>query len=255
MGEMRERPIIFSAPMVLALLAGRKTQTRRLVRFPVWAAGCFDDPLKIEIEADEAGHDPEVICNDTGCLTALPLPYAIGDRLWVKETFVLEDDREYVGMEALPNDGRPIQHHEHPEWGRWHKIPHYRATEPEPHIVGERDDPDDDRTRWTSPIFMPRWASRLTLTVTDVRVQRLRDISEEDAVAEGIAPFRDTGSYVSPKHPDGKWRAGDNAYAMYRDIWNSIHGPAAWDANPWVAAISFTPATAPHGVGQTTGEG
>ena len=233
----RERGIIFTGANVRAIMAGTKTQTRRVVRFPIWAAGCFDDPLKIEVETDDRGRDPEVICNDTGCLAALPLPYAVGDRLWVKETFVLEDDREYAGMEPLPNDGRPIQTHEHPDWGRWHKIPHYRATEPEPHIVGDRDDPDDDRTRWTSPIYMPRWASRLTLAVTDVRVQRLQDISRNDAIAEGLIPLGiDHGFDVYGFEGDSRRGMPISAYAA---LWNSIHGKDAWQKNPWVAAISF----------------
>jgi len=87
---------------------------------------------------------------------------------------------------------------------------------------------------------MPRWASRLTLHVTDVRVQRLQDISEVDAVAEGVAPFLTSGAYVSPENTGNGQRVGYSAYDLYRDLWDSINGAGSWEANPWVAAYTFT---------------
>ena len=112
-------------------------------------------------------------------------PYALGDRLWMREAFA--------------TDGSVVR---------------YYAT----------DDVHELRKK-RSPIHMPRWASRLTLLVTDVRVQRLQEISRGDAMEEGC-PFANMAD-------------GPNPRDWYRDIWNSIHGPDAWDANPWVAAISF----------------
>ena len=84
---------------------------------------------------------------------------------------------------------------------------------------------------WRYPIHMPRWASRLTLTVTDVRVQRVQEISEDDARSEGFGSLITTVDKLGPSI---------TARDGFREIWNSIHGPGAWDANPWVAAISFT---------------
>ncbi len=95
------------------------------------------------------------------------------------------------------------------------------------HITYRADHGPDHAFKWTPSIFMPRWASRLTLTVTDVRVQRLQDISEEDAWAEGIT------AYGTTRYE----REGRDLYAL---LWNSINGAGAWNNNPWVVALSFT---------------
>jgi hypothetical protein len=99
---------------------------------------------------------------------------------------------------------------------------------------------------------MPRWASRLTLTVTDVRVERLQDCSEDDAIAEGIEPVLceplagwrsyeviHTGPHKGKAHPHSLVPNAE-AVTSYRELWDSINGPGAWDANPWVTAISFS---------------
>ena len=193
---MTDRPIIFSAPMIRALLDGRKTQTRRVLKpqpFPCadgW--GCVD----------RNGAPQKWL----PCLPKLH-PYTPGDRLWVKEAHAFD-------IEANTVDEREII---------W-----YRATQ---HV---------DEVHWRSPIHMPRWASRLTLHVTDVRVQRLQEIGFDDCRAEGADPL--WREYIHPQqcpeprcdgvHYGEKWH--------FRSIWNGIHGPDAWDANPWVAAISFT---------------
>jgi hypothetical protein len=103
----------------------------------------------------------------------------------------------------------------------------------------------DDKNR--PSIHMPRWASRLTLYVSDVRVQRLQDISEADAVAEGIQPMNDRmpsprvyGLYVV-RLPDGKQHFGDNAADLYAKLWTAINGPGSWAENPWVVAYTFVP--------------
>ncbi|GJE44863.1 hypothetical protein [Methylobacterium soli] len=201
---MSDRPIIFSAPMVRALLAGRKTQTRRLVRFPGWAAGIFTDPLKIVVETDERGRDPEVICESTGCLAALPLPYTVGDRLYVREAWAPLDALTHgdPGAQALAERG------------------FYRADEGT--VEGEI-------ARWRPSIHMPRWASRLTLVVTDVRVERLQDISEADSKAEGVEPICDHG--VGNEHLHR---------IAFEQLWERLHGKGSWLANPWIAAISFS---------------
>ena len=129
-----------------------------------------------------------------------------GDRLWVREVFAY---------------GWPVEgNHQLPECNQEHAIT-YRAD-------GNR--PFGSRRRWHSPIHMPRWASRLTLIVTDVRVQRLQDITAADAIAEGCHVYASSAT-IDCDTPDPRQE--------YRRIWNSIHGPEAWAANPWVAALTF----------------
>jgi hypothetical protein len=176
---MTDRPIIFSAPMVLALLAGRQTQTRRLLKI-----NRIDDVGLVVAEGR--------------------LPYHVGDRLWVREEF--SGERRYDYNSIPPREwatDTPVWHWADgdPAWGDW--------------------------TKRRPSIHMPRWASRLMLTVTDVRAHRLQEIENRDCVAEGL-------------HPVG-WEHGPNVLRdEYRDLWNSLHGPCAWDANPWVVAVSFT---------------
>ncbi|POR42524.1 hypothetical protein [Methylobacterium sp. V23] len=240
---MTDRPIIFSAPMVRALLDGRKTQTRRILKLPKWAS---TDPSHIEFGASG---EPEVICRDTGCLAALPMPYAVGDRLWVRE------NHRFAG--GRYNDGRVGEANwSEDEWFRcyggggcgdnwdpsfppdWRPSEHMQVAD----LTGPGHDegPDVERfaTKVLPSIHMPRWASRLTLVVTDVRVERLQDISEADAVVEGLKPDTCAGQRMwDPGTPHGLF--GDPRVA-FRMLWEDINGPGAWEANPWVAAVSFT---------------
>lgn len=225
---MSDRPIIFSGPMVRALLDGRKTQTRRVLKLPtngiyehpmmdgwvpstVGGKGVYLDPLMTEPA-------PERVCiwhQTTG--TTIVAPYAPGDRLYVMETHALVTSSAYrmsegVAQSVNPEDaGRACVYHE--GFNRC-----------------------NGGFRWRLPILMPRWASRLTLIVTDVRVQRLQEISEEDAMAEGVAPLMTESGFSPSGMPFSKWSWRDG----FRALWNSLHGPEAWDANPWVAAVSFT---------------
>lgn len=174
---MTERPILFSAPMVRALLDGTKTQTRRVVK----------NPALLWLEQFE----PKYVALPGNHLS--PYGYA-GDRLWVRETWgVLFDD-------AADRDD--------PTW--W-------AADYAP---GELDQQARPR-RWRPSIHMPRWRSRIDLDVTGVRIERLQDISYDDAVAEGIA-------HDYPK-----------AVAQYRDLWEDINGAGSWATNPWVWVIEF----------------
>lgn len=200
---MTDRPIIFSAPMVRALLQGRKTQTRRVLK---------PQPVMSEVTA-----------------WIVP-PYATGDRLWVREAW----RPHYLGDDV------------------WNLDVSYPADSERRTIMdGEFGDNDwnwpkaADRGN-ASPIYMPRWASRITLSVTDVRVQRLQDISEADAVAEGIEPLE--GSKGPNFYTREMWRKGQviashntpTAAECYRGLWEDLHGPDAWDTNPWVCALTFT---------------
>jgi len=180
--------------MVRALLDGRKTQTRRV--------------LKPQPNASWGLIDLQRAAALATC------KYAPGDRLWVREAWRVDaewDDcppREFDGADAI----------------------HYEADgEQRLHLWGNPFTPG----RLRSPIHMSRWASRLTLLVTDVRVQRVQEISEEDAEAEGARPaFSFPGWEGVSSRPRYYWG--------FHELWNSIHGPGAWEANPWVAAISFT---------------
>ncbi len=220
----RDRPILFSAPMVLALLREArqpgtgKTQTRRILRLPKWAS---TDPADVEFGASGA---PEVICRDTGCLTALPISFATGDRLWVKETW-----------RAIPE---ALSECEGPEDLRF---------------AASVDEAEHAINKWRPSLFMPRWASRLTLLVTDVRVERLQDISHEDAAAEGLIAERTPFGGVLTNLSTGeakpltriRWQGAPDLplrgmeRRAFQDLWERIHGPDAWAANPWVVAVSF----------------
>lgn len=207
---MADRPIIFSAPMVRALLDGRKTQTRRVLNpqpetFEVDGSECEVNAYHVHGEAV-----PRVAVGR--CITLQKLRYAKGDRLYVRENFQLLSFGDYLPTKAQPADVR------------------YAATEP------CADLPADTRGYpWRPCIHMPRWASRLTLTVEDVRVERLQAISEADAIAEGVEPVGDGWRRY------GGEGVGSVAWPDYsfRSLWESLHGPESWDANPFVVALTF----------------
>lgn len=191
---MSDRPILLSAPLVRALLDGRKTQTRRIFTSPKPFAP--DDDIAVQIA--------------TGTITPR---FHVGDRLWMREAHAI-----YVAHGQHREDGH--------RWGPWGGLPTTISPNRD-RIAYYREGFDRSFSgRWKPSIHMPRWASRLTLAVTDVRVERLNDISEADALAEGIAR-------CDFPYDDGEAR---EAFAR---LWNHIYGPDAWDANPWVVAITF----------------
>jgi hypothetical protein len=220
---VRERPILMSASMVKAILAGKKTQTRRVVRGWVF-------------DGDESGCGWE----PGRCPYGKP-----GDRLWVRETWWSNENwhesRERLAL--FPNwDGTFCQVNQH---GFCQKV-----TPP-------FDLSNDDAIRrcgWQKKpsIHMPRWASRITLEISEERVERLQAISEDDAIAEGIESWeqgypRSTGEpFVGYETlygfgKDVRWvpRSEPTAALAFRRLWDSINGPGAWDANPWVWRIAF----------------
>ena len=201
---MKERPILFSAPMIRALLAGAKTQTRRAARAPRG------------YELDGAGFG-RLLCsrpnNSTG-ERVVACPYGVpGDRLWVRESYA----PAYFGYCRAGYRAD------------WTRAAADSCAEP----------------KWTPSIYMPRAASRITLEVTEVRVQRVQSISELDAIAEGCTPTRDSSSqyYYGAEHPiKGGRKVFPTAVCAYESLWDAINGKrpgCSWGDNPWVWCVTF----------------
>lgn len=215
---VRERPILFSAPMVRAILEGRKSCTRRIVK---------PQPETVDYPA-------RYLPNEWGFYNgaypphgkAVRSPYGKpGERLFVKEAY------------------RPTFHPE-----LWDCV-EYRADgvmrKPEG-LTSEQGYRFSDACgvgpgRWKSSLFMPRWASRITLEVTGVRVERVKDISEADVESEGAIGVRDN-LWGWENWDGGCW---DTAQAAYAYLFDKINGAGSWDANPWVWVVEFKPVGAP----------
>ncbi|MGK4311689.1 hypothetical protein Q1Z72_03810 [Pseudomonas qingdaonensis] len=233
---MRERPILFSGPMVRAIIEGRKTVTRRAIKHQP------DVPVTDAIPRRDYPHGPATVDwywrPQHGHLNGVPssgwdfkCPYGQpGDRLWVRETFAVYGDEKFAAI-------------------------HYRADRP--HDVGRKG------VGYKPSIHMPRWACRILLEIADVRVERLQDISEEQARAEGVlpgehcvGPLGTNTEAVRCRHC-GKLRRehigvalvcrgrsgdcwnGNTAKGGFGMLWESINGAGSWDANPWVWVVEF----------------
>jgi hypothetical protein len=203
---MADRPILFSGAMVRALLDGRKTQTRRVVK----------ETTLPHLRREGDFH----LRAGSGLLTRnyyFRVPYAVGDRLYVREAWRC----------GLVHDARAP-----------------RDMKPGSFIAYEADAPHDCASvhgRFRQGMHIPRWASRLTLTVTDVRVQRLQEISEQDAIDEGMWRCGEFWIYRDPddvEEGDG-YSTPRNAY---RFLWEELNAERGfgWDVNPWIVAVSFT---------------
>jgi hypothetical protein len=215
---VKERPILFQADMVNAILEGRKTQTRRIVK-PTKdrnGSGCHLAPCEI------AG---EVNGGDYG-LSPYGQP---GDRLWVRETFQgpLVDQEE---MERDPTWFKDMSRYENPQHCA------YRASGDSCEYV----DPDGDLIqRWKPSIHMPRWASRIMLEIVSVRVERLQDISEADAIAEGCRALEGCKWHTFAEAEAGIPMHQHTAKDAFSALWEDINGEDSWDANPWVWVVEF----------------
>lgn len=199
---MKERPVLFSGPMVRAILEGRKTQTRRIFKLPKgleWYDSLGGEQKGWFTDGKGWWHVDEIEC-----------PHGtVGDRLWVREAWAslsVGNQTDYL----------------------------YRA---DTHKGLEKRDGDQ---KWKPSRHMPRTACRLILEITGVRVERLQEISNADCVAEGIEPIgeeRLTGKVMSQAG-----RLGDNystVRQLYSSFWQSINGPDSWAQNPWVWVIEF----------------
>jgi len=223
---MKERPILFSAPMVRAILEGRKTVTRRVVK--------PQPPARNDmINAAYCGHPNLWLPNGSiGADTPREwkCPYGQpGDRLWVRETWAVQRHE-------------PCLPHERDYQDLISPVVRYRADGSTRRIQGDRSTGVGvyhgavEKTRVS--IHMPRWASRITLEVTGVRVERLQDISTEQAVAEGMHTFPHKGGTAYAWSADDKHGHGSATGAM-RWLWDQINGEGAWHANPWVWVVEF----------------
>lgn len=231
------RPILFSGPMVRALLDGRKTQTRRMLK---------PQPPTTEAVRTLSGSDyhwmaptravPKwcvagpvwAVRQFMGCEPTLKVPFAVGDVLWVRESCYIEP-----GTTAET-------------WDKELDDVVYRAD------GGSLSNGPDDWAAWKPSIHMPRWASRLTLQVTGVKVERLQDISEADAIAEGATSkpcpqqWAENAIGWSMDWPEVEPKEGwryvclHTARFAFANLWNRINGENAWAFNPWVVAVTFT---------------
>ena len=221
---MAERPILFSGPMVRAIIDGRKSQTRRAVKtdVPADAHEVFfwsGEGLRRQgwTNVSEPGLWARRNGRDGYIERVAPCPYGVpGDRLWVRETWGL--NHYAYEREPIPKT-RPT--------GLEDQYLAYQATEDDTEIRNE--------LRWRPSIHMPRWMSRLTLEITDVRVERLLSCSEADATSEGL-------EWVTP----GMWSVarhlpiiGDDPRRVYFDLWDHINGAGSSATNPWVWVVQF----------------
>ena len=223
----KERPIIFSSQMVKALLSGMKTQTRRSVK-PQPECGNYHSntpPIDATIwHWKGSGYTSESRMRD---FIAADGPFYPGMRLWVRETHYCYGHWEpRTGPKSRTRKGRQ-------RWMFVRDTPEVRFDPPESFRKG-RHHKDPFTPAWHKRLarFMPHSFSRITLEITGVRVERLQDISEEDAIAEGCPGGSENGYFcpVAPYSKPSHW---------YADLWDKINGKGSWAANCWVWVISF----------------
>lgn len=249
---MAERPILFSAPMVRALLAGTKTQTRRAVKASLldhieWCGGgpegepATADAIYLSYgdTTDDAGKSRgrqwrlmSAEYPEEGSFHLGQLFGAIGDQLWVRETWCEAHPIQFLngrvghrllsaGIPGPPPVDYLVAYRADGELPPiWHATGHpYRSLKPRDLSEGKVEG------GWMPSIFMPRRASRINLTITDFRAERLQDISKADCIAEGMSGLEDVHA---------GW------HQPYANLWESINGKGSWDKNPWVWVIGFT---------------
>ncbi len=211
---MKERPILFSGAMVRALLDGSKTQTRRIMKPQPHEDARFSGGYAIQPSKRTQGAEISVEAPYVGIACPYGQP---GDRLWVRETWrgIVQINGPHESYETGVARYVPDQ--------EYCKRVEYAAT-----------DKANETELWRPSIHMPRWMSRTLLEIVSVRIERLQDISEADALAEGVKPS-----------PGGMWSAAagqavTTPAAAYGLLWESINGPGSWALNPWVWCVEFS---------------
>lgn len=236
---MADLPITFSAPMVRALLREidlpftGKTQTRRGL------SNTGPELVAPPYRGDGRGLYVQFQGDDGLPMKAQRLRYVVGDRLYVREHWRCSAKHDATAPRDLTPRSMTIAFEAGGSIANQDDRDDWRPSEvsyTDAHWMG----------RFRQGVHMPRWASRITLLVTDVRVERLQDCSEADAWAEGCIKGDpdDVGGFFPAEEPDPSgigWRGWDNARDWYADLWDQINGPGAWELNPWVAAYSFRP--------------
>lgn len=236
--DAREKPIIFSAPMVRAILEGRKTMTRRVVKAPLeWANPKTDGRMMYDLSRawkdgkPESGEYLHVAFAHPGdgwqknpkddTFQRVYAPWDVGDRLWVREAWQVKGLAWGKSPKETKIAAKSAFHYKATDTGEWKEY----------------------WGKWRNPMFMPKWAARLWLEVTAVKVERLHEISEGDAICEGMkflggmadnfdeAPWADPGDKT--EHP---WRWARGAFCA---AWKRINGEDSWAANPWCWCITF----------------
>ncbi|HBW7597291.1 hypothetical protein [Klebsiella pneumoniae] len=230
---MTERGMIFNAEMVRDILDGRKTQTRREVKLNLdiarlattydWATSLAanhyqdltEEQIQQKAESLRGVIHPVILGNEQ--MVSIICPHGKpGDRIWVRETFCPVDDTQYGGE----------------KWVDYRATPKFEASHP----AGWDCAPNDaEALKWRPSIHMPRWASRILLEITGVRVERLNSISQEDAQAEGLELTGWRPTYSDPDSGGEVMTPYDN----FAQLWESIYGEESWKANPWVWVIEF----------------
>lgn len=223
---MKERPILFSGEMVRAILEGRKSQTRRVLK-----------PQPLDVSCDDGLIAACWSERESPCYSPITCPYGQpGARLWVKETWstsVYCDDRKPSDTEK-PGHGYG--------WPVWYSADGTVNNRSRAKLIGGPGFTTKGKLR--PSIFMPRWASRITLEITKVRVERLNEISTKDCIAEGIeSSLPSPGcAFVYKDYLDCatdvfEWFSDPRD--SYRSLWESINGRGSWENNPWVWVIEF----------------
>jgi|SRR6185369_7719408 len=246
---MKERPILFSGPMVRALLDGRKTQTRRIMK---------PQPVSVEIDA-KTFENPT---SGAMCIGYEACPPGWRPMPWFKFDEATNGRLEYlrpavggVGMTPARVRAASRRHGDSQKWAEGEVVglcPHgqpgdrlwvretwrpVHSGDPTRGAQYRADLHGADQTRWKPGIHMFRWASRITLELTGVRVERLQDISEADAKAEGVERFgQGWKHYFYPDEPESAWEFASNSYAS---LFDKINGAGSWDKNPWVWVLEF----------------
>ncbi|PLC78292.1 ASCH domain-containing protein [Klebsiella variicola] len=229
---MKERRMIFNGEMVRAILDGRKTQTRREVKLNLdiaslattydWATslaanhyqGLTEEQIQQKAESLRGVIHPVILGN--GQMVSIICPHGKpGDRIWVRETFAALEPGSYEQVKPQEGHCQDLR---------------YAATD-----RLAKSDADIRGYKWVPSIHMPRWASRILLEITDVRVERLNAISQEDAQAEGMEL---TGWRPTYSDPDSGGEAS-TPYDNFAQLWESIYGEESWKANGWVWVIEF----------------
>ncbi|HAW5564136.1 TPA: hypothetical protein JL066_002917 [Salmonella enterica] len=244
---MNERGMIFNGEMVRAILDGRKTQTRRVMKpqpdpCPAprgghwWPSNAFKTMLHVEEEMQNNK-------GGWGGLVGDACPFGdVGERIWVRETWATlgnedgccvdwndnlckGDEKTAARIYRASCEQRPG------DYGLW-SIPD--NADWKPHTENQKFE-----GAWRPSIHMPRWASRITLEITDVRVERLHNISERDALREGLFQLPASGRYCLQPGMQYFGMASRSAKEVYSWLWASIYGEESWAANPWVWVIEF----------------